>query len=331
MKNRIIKGISCVLAAAMLVTGTGFYAVEKVQAEVYGNDGYDVNGYDRDGYDRNGYDVNGYDRNGYDVNGYDRDGYDRNGYDRNGYDRDGYPWDFLTPTGNEIFSLLISTDKKWTLDVERKKEKGEEDDVSCYRIICKKMKPEQVLKDIKTKINKAKKDEYKTVSIDSVATKKGYGQYKITVQYGKKYKDAVKTIDLTIFPYFETRCSRFNKNKILTKLVTTKDAAKYMDGVEYKLTQGITKKLTTDYDTGAPIPAVKEKVMKKGSRNIKNLKFESRRDSKLIATDLFWAPKMKNGKNWLICHNYARVYIVVDGKKIYSSYKEQYSYISGKL
>ena len=306
MKNRIIKGISCVLAAAMLVTGTGFYAVEKVQAEVYGNDGYDVNGYDRDGYDRNG-------------------------YDRNGYDRDGYPWDFLTPTGNEIFSLLISTDKKWTLDVERKKEKGEEDDVSCYRIICKKMKPEQVLKDIKTKINKAKKDEYKTVSIDSVATKKGYGQYKITVQYGKKYKDAVKTIDLTIFPYFETRCSRFNKNKILTKLVTTKDAAKYMDGVEYKLTQGITKKLTTDYDTGAPIPAVKEKVMKKGSRNIKNLKFESRRDSKLIATDLFWAPKMKNGKNWLICHNYARVYIVVDGKKIYSSYKEQYSYISGKL
>ena len=306
MKNRIIKGISCVLAAAMLVTGTGFYAVEKVQAEVYGNDGYDVNGYDRDGYDRNG-------------------------YDRNGYDRDGYPWDFLTPTGNEIFSLLISTDKKWTLDVERKKEKGEEDDVSCYRIICKKMKPEQVLKDIKTKINKAKKDEYKTVSIDSVATKKGYGQYKITVQYGKKYKDAVKPIDLTIFPYFETRCSRFNKNKILTKLVTTKDAAKYMDGVEYKLTQGITKKLTTDYDTGAPIPAVKEKVMKKGSRNIKNLKFESRRDSKLIATDLFWAPKMKNGKNWLICHNYARVYIVVDGKKIYSSYKEQYSYISGKL
>ena len=121
MKNRIIKGISCVLAAAMLVTGTGFYTIEQVQAEVYGNDGYDVNGYDRDGYDRNGYD----------VNGYDRDGYDRNGYDVNGYDRDGYPWNFETPTGNEIFSLLFSTDKKWTLDVEMKKEKGEEENVSC--------------------------------------------------------------------------------------------------------------------------------------------------------------------------------------------------------
>ena len=318
------------------------YTKNGFDKEGYNREGYDVNGYNKEGYNRGGYDKDGYDKNGYDVEGYGKDGYNKKGYDREGYDRDGYnqqgynrkgydkngyPWNPKTPTGG-LYEIIKCSDKSWTYDVDSRSE-GSIDYVTAYHITCKTAKPKQVLEQINANIKKSKKLDYKILSIKPMATKKGYGQYKITIKYNKEYKEAVKTIDMTIFPFIVTRCTlnSVDGKKVLTEIVTTKDGAKFMDGVEYTLAQATTKKLSVDYDTNAPTHALKEKLFNKGSKKVGKLKFESLVESKkYIAADLFWSSVMKNGKKWIMFHNRARFYIVVNGKKIYSQYRDHYSY-----
>ena len=305
--------------------------------EGYGRDGYDRDGYDREGYGRDGYDrdgynregygLDGYNKDGYDKNGYDREGYSREGYNREGYDRNGYPWNPQTPTG-DLYDIIKCPDKSWTYEVDYVDD-GSIGYTTGYHIICNTVKPKQVLAQINANIKKAKKLDYEVQSIDPVATKKGYGQYKITIKYNKEYKDAVMSVNMTIFPYIKTRCTltSVNGKKRLIEVLTTKDGAKSMDGVEYALSQATAKKLVIDYDTGAPTPALKEKLTKKGSKKVNTLKFEPLTDSKkYIAADLAWSPKLNAGKKRLVFHNRARFYIVVNGKKIYSQYKDYYSY-----
>lgn len=320
--------------------------------EGYNRDGYDVNGYDKEGYDHAGYGKDGYNRDGYDKNGYDREGYDKNGYDKNHRDRNGklhpdcvektydYDIDDVLFTG-KYGEYRLSVNSGWTMN--RKK--------MIINIYTNDKRATTAVKELKKMFAVNKSDKFTLDSVVSVATKNGYGKYKLVLKYGDEYNNAKTEYELRVYP----QATMDESDQSMSYLYTTKDALKYMDGVEYKILRG-KRKITKKYDKKGKLISIdiqaitnsKYKVIKKGSKKVKNLK----------AMDISKMPELKKnlksygfGKKAVMTKfvnlnpnidfkkktknfeeearqmvkeingdAYVRYYVVVNGKKVYSSW-----------
>ena len=323
----------------------------------YDRDGYNYSGYNRDGYDREGYDEYGYDkdgynREGYDKNGYDRDGYDKNGYDKNHRDRKGklnpecvektydYDIDDVLFTG-KYGEYRLSVNSGWTMN--RKK--------MIINIYTNDKRATAAVKELKKMFAVNKSDKFTLDSVVSVATKNGYGKYKLVLKYGDEYNNAKTEYELRVYP----QATMDESDPSMSYLYTTKDALKYMDGIEYKILRGA-RKITKKYDKKGKLISIdiqaitnsKYKVIKKGSKKVKNLK--AMNISKMPALkknlksygfgkkavmtkfvnlnpNIDFEKKTKNfeedARQMVKAINgdaYVRYYVVVNGKKVYSSW-----------
>ena len=320
--------------------------------EGYDKYGYDVNGYDRSGYNSAGYGKDGYNRDGYDENGYDRDGYDKNGYDKNHRDRNGklhpdcvektydYDIDDVLFTG-KYGEYRLSVNSGWTMN--RKK--------MIINIYTNDKRATTAVKELKKMFAVNKSDKFTLDSVVSVATKNGYGKYKLVLKYGDEYNNAKTEYELRVYP----QATMDESDPSMSYLYTTKDALKYMDGVEYKILRG-KRKITKKYDKKGKLISIdiqaitnsKYKVIKKGSKKVKNLKamdiskmpelkknlksygfgkkavmtkfvnlnpnIDFKKKTKNFEEDARQMVKEINGDA------YVRYYVVVNGKKVYSSW-----------
>lgn len=328
----------------------------------YDRDGYDRYGYDRDGYDRNGYDKEGYNSAGYGKDGYNRDGYDENGYDRDGYDENGYDKNHRDKNGKlhpdcvektydyDIDDVLftgkygeyrLSVNSGWTMN--RKKR--------IINIYTNDKRATAAVKELKKMFAVNKSDKFTLDSVVSVATKNGYGKYKLVLKYGDEYNNAKTEYELRVYP----QATMDESDPSMSYLYTTKDALKYMDGIEYKILRG-KRKITKKYDKKGKLISIdiqaitnsKYKVIKKGSKKVKNLKamniskmpalkknlksygfgkkavmtkfvnlnpnIDFKKKTKNFEEDARQMVKEINGDA------YVRYYVVVNGKKVYSSW-----------
>lgn len=339
MKKRFVKAMGMMLAVAMIITGVGFMDVVTVKAEkVYNADGYDENGYDR-----NGYDVDGYDADGYDKDGYDREGYDKNGYDRN---ENLNPKFVKKPDRYDVYKI-ISTNYKdykgWYASVKK-------DNVISVTTTTK--TPKVIINRINKWIDNLKNVDF-TADIKTKNVKKGYGEYILSLRYGEMYNNAVVEYSVYIFPL-----AHMGIGESMSHLYTIKDTLKYMDGFEYKVLRG-KQKIKKYYDkngkmNGYSITAVtnsKYKVIKKGSKKIKDLKVLNSNDERCKYAFKYVAPGMGKNKVMAEIGNlnpnidfskkpknmeeslkrslktisgdvYVRFYFVKDGKKVYSPWMQ---------
>lgn len=323
----------------------------------YDRDGYNYSGYNRDGYDREGYDEygygkDGYNREGYDENGYDRDGYDENGYDKNHRDRNGklhpdcvkktndYDIDKVLFTG-KYGNYGLSINSGWRMN--RKK--------MIINIYTNDKSAKAAVKELKKMFAANKSNMFTLDSVTSVATKNGYGKYKLVLKYGDEYNNAKTEYELRVYP----QATMDESDPSMSYLYTTKDALKYMDGVEYKILRGA-RKITKEYNKKGKLISIdikaitnsKYKVIKKGSKKVKNLKAmniskmpEVKKNLKsygfgkkaVMAKLVNLNPNIdfkKKPKNFeedarqmvkeINGDAYVRYYVVVNGEKVYSSW-----------
>lgn len=320
--------------------------------EGYNRDGYDVNGYDKEGYDHAGYGKDGYNREGYDKNGYDRDGYDENGYDKNHRDRNGklhpdcvkktndYDIDKVLFTG-KYGNYGLSINSGWRMDREK----------MIINIYTNDKSAKAAVKELKKMFAANKSNMFTLDSVTSVATKNGYGKYKLVLKYGDEYNNTKTEYELRVYP----QATMDESDPNMSYLYTTKDALKYMDGVEYKILRGA-RKITKKYNKKGKLISIdikaittsKYKVIKKGSKKVKNLKAmdiskmpEVKKNLKsygfgkkaVMAKLVNLNPNIdfkKKPKNFeetakkmekkIDGDAYVRYYVVVNGEKVYSSW-----------
>lgn len=320
--------------------------------EGYKRDGYDANGYDKEGYDRAGYGKDGYNREGYDKKGYDRDGYDKNGYDKNHRDRNGklhpdcvkktndYDIDKVLFTG-KYGNYGLSINSGWRMDREK----------MIINIYTNDKSAKAAVKELKKMFAANKSNMFTLDSVTSVATKNGYGKYKLVLKYGDEYNNTKTEYELRVYP----QATMDESDPNMSYLYTTKDALKYMDGVEYKILRGA-RKITKKYNKKGKLISIdikaittsKYKVIKKGSKKVKNLKAmdiskmpEVKKNLKsygfgkkaVMAKLVNLNPNIdfkKKPKNFeetakkmekkIDGDAYVRYYVVVNGEKVYSSW-----------
>lgn len=100
---------------------------------------------------------------------------------------------------------------------------------------------EKIIQKIRKNIDKNSGKWEFEAKITSVAIKKGYGKYRLTLQYGKKYGDAVRTTEFTVFPNFRTvwnpekRYERHKKGKMYYSVYGTKSSFQHVDGIGYRV------------------------------------------------------------------------------------------------